>query len=243
MFIKVGIHLDNQNIRAVKKKYSWFRLISGGLFLALFIMIFIQEGTTLISIVNNPDKLDQWLKFYGPFSMIVYVIFLTLLMVLTPIPSETFLFTGGYLYGTVPGTICSILVIGLGTLVAFGVARHFGLPFIEKLLPAKYREKFQSTQQNPFFESILFTLFLIPGLPKDALTYIVGFTTTRVLKSFLIVLIARTPSIIVSSYIGANLREQTYQPLFIGISIISLLLILGFIFKNKILAKSGLGSR
>ncbi len=226
--------MDNQNIRTVKKNYPWYRLIFGGLFLALSIMIFIQEGKTLISIVNNPDKLDQWLKFYGPFSMIVYVIVLTLLMVLTPIPSETFLFTGGYLYGTFQGTICSILVIGLGTLVAFGVARHFGLPFIEKLLPVKFREKFQWIQQHPFFESILFLLFLIPGLPKDALTYIAGFTTTRVLKSFLMVLIARTPSIIVSSYIGAHLREQTYQPLFIGLSVISVLLILGFIFKKRL---------
>lgn len=234
--------MDNQNIRSIKE-YLWYRLIFGGLFLTLFIMIFIREGTSLITIVSNPDRLVQWLKDYGPFSMIVYVIVLTLLMVLTPIPSETFLFTGGYLYGTVQGTICSILVIGLGTLVAFGVARHFGLPFIEKLLPVKFQEKFQSIQQNPFFESILFMLFLIPGLPKDALTYIVGFTTTRILKSFLMVLIARTPSIIASSYIGAHLREQTYQPLFIGLSIISLLLILGFIFKNKILAKSGLGCR
>jgi uncharacterized membrane protein YdjX (TVP38/TMEM64 family) len=226
-----------QKIEAVKK-YSWYKLIFGGLFLVLFVLFCIKEGRSILYIVNNPDRLKEWLELYGTFSMVAYIIVQTLVMVLTPVPSEALLFTGGYLYGTVAGTICSMLVICSGTMAAFGLARHFGLPFIKTLVPVKYWEKFQCIQQNPFIEGILFMLFLIPGLPKDALTYIVGFTTTRISKSFLFILIARTPSIIISSYIGANLREQTYQPLLTGASIIIILLILGLRFKNKILAKT-----
>jgi uncharacterized membrane protein YdjX (TVP38/TMEM64 family) len=218
----------------LKSRYFLFKLVFLGLFFALIIFISIKVAPTLFAIASNPDKLKQWLALYGHLSMLIYIIILTLSMVMSPIPSEALLFTGGYLYGTFSGAACSVMVIFLGTVIAFWLTQSFGLPLVKLLVPAKHLEKSTHILQSPLWDRISFILFLIPGLPKDALTYIVGLTSTKISKSLLIILIARMPSIIISSYIGANLRQQNYQPLLFGLVIVSILLCSGLLFKNKI---------
>jgi len=219
----------------LEKRYTLFKLVFMGLFFARLTFISIKLAPTIFVIASNPIKLKQWLELYGHLSMLIYIILQTMVMVMTPIPSEALLFTGGYLYGTFPGATCSMMVIILGTIIAFWLTQYFGLPLVKILVPSKHLEKSANILQNPLFDQISFILFLIPGIPKDALTYIVGLTTTKPLKSILIILIARMPSIIISSYIGANLRQQNYQPLLIGLVIVSILLFSGLLFKNKIL--------
>jgi len=220
-------------MKSIIKKPFLYRLISLGVSFSLLIFLSVKGGPIIIAMINSPAKLKHWLEFYGPFSMLIYIALLTLVMIMTPIPSEALLFGGGYLYGAIAGAACTWVVISLGTLFSFWLARYFGMPLMKNLIPSKYLQKFDNIQQKPLFDGISFMLFLIPGFPKDALTYVVGLTTTKFLKSLLIILAARTPSIIISSYIGANLREQNYQLLWIELMIVCVLVILGFIFKDK----------
>ncbi|MEQ8201376.1 MAG: VTT domain-containing protein, partial [Syntrophomonadaceae bacterium] len=57
---------------------------------------------------------------------------------------------------------------------------------------------------------ILFLLFLIPGLPKDVLTYAAGATPIDPLQFLLTATVARVPGILLSAYIGSNLYQQDY---------------------------------
>jgi uncharacterized membrane protein YdjX (TVP38/TMEM64 family) len=52
--------------------------------------------------------------------------------------------------------------------------------------------------------TLVFLLFLIPGTPKDLLTYVVPLTRMKLSEFLFITLIARIPSV-VSSTIGGNL--------------------------------------
>jgi Uncharacterized conserved protein len=219
-----------------KQNHFGLKMVLGGLFFALLIFVSVKAGPAIVPIACNPGKFAKWLESYGPFSMAAYIALQALVMILTPIPSEALLFTGGYLYGVIPGAACSLAAISCGTMFAFAVAHHFGMPLVKTLIPSKLWQKFGNIQQNPLLEWGVFLFFLIPGLPKDALTYVVGLTTARISRSLLIVLIARTPGIIISSYIGANLRDQNYLPLFVGLSIVSVLILIGLMLKDKILS-------
>ena len=53
-------------------------------------------------------------------------------------------------------------------------------------------------------------LFLIPGTPKDFLTYFVGLTDMPVILWFLITFIGRFPSILLSSMSGGALESRNY---------------------------------
>ena len=219
-----------------KKQNYLLRMVLLGILLVFISYIFRKAGPLIIATVSNPVKLKYWLKFSGSLSMLFFIILQTITLVMTPIPSEALLLTGGYLFGTIPGAVCSLGGIFLGTIIAFWVARYFGLPLVKKLVPQRLWDKFGNVLQNPLFEPILLIVFLIPGFPKDALTYIVGLTTTKTSKSLIMILIARMPGILISSYIGANLRRQNFLPLIIGLVIVSIVLGAGFLFQAKFAA-------
>ena len=55
---------------------------------------------------------------------------------------------------------------------------------------------------------IVFILFLIPGTPKDILTYICPFTKIKPWQYFLIAVFARIPSVVSSTMLGDNLMQK-----------------------------------
>jgi uncharacterized membrane protein YdjX (TVP38/TMEM64 family) len=80
-------------------------------------------------------------------------------------------------------------------------------------------------------------LFLIPGIPKDTLTYIAGLTPVKPLRFLLISMLGRFPGLWGSAYIGANLQEKDYLPVWIlsGVSVV--LFVAGLLLKDKIIGK------
>ena len=58
---------------------------------------------------------------------------------------------------------------------------------------------------------LVFILFLIPGTPKDIMTYVLGLTNMKLSACLLITSIARIPSVITSTIGGNALGIQDYQ--------------------------------
>ena len=59
-------------------------------------------------------------------------------------------------------------------------------------------------------EQITLLLFLIPGTPKDILTYAAGLTDIPAKRFLLIATFARIPSIVTSVWAGASLRAGNW---------------------------------
>ena len=66
--------------------------------------------------------------------------------------------------------------------------------------------------QNPRrVEKIMLILFLIPGTPKDLLVYISGLLPIKPLRFIIISTVARIPSVISSTFAGANLAKGDWK--------------------------------
>lgn len=70
---------------------------------------------------------------------------------------------------------------------------------------------------------LLFLIFLIPGTPKDLITYVVGLTELKLSSYLLITSLARIPSIVISTIAGSAVAENKYNLalLFFGLSAIT----------------------
>jgi uncharacterized membrane protein YdjX (TVP38/TMEM64 family) len=60
-----------------------------------------------------------------------------------------------------------------------------------------------SKKRNAF----IFLLFVIPGTPKDFITYIIGLTKISIPMYILLTFFARIPSIITSTFAGSSIGE------------------------------------
>ena len=84
---------------------------------------------------------------------------------------------------------------------------------------------------------LLLIFFLIPGTPKDGITYFVGLTDMNLTEFMVMTAFARIPSILSSTICGAFLGEKNW-PLALGVFAATTALgLLGAMLYKKIIAR------
>ena len=205
------------------------------IFIIVIAYVTVKYVPVITQLINKPEKFRDLLFSFGPASILVFIGFQVIQVIIAAIPGEVIQIAGGYVYGIVPGTFYSIIGIMIGSMLAFYIARLLGFALVQKLVPAKDLEKFYFLINSPKAEVATFILFLIPGIPKDVLVYIAGLTPLKAVNFFVISMIARFPGILGSAYIGANLEEKDYTEVII-VSVVAVILFLtGFFLKDKLI--------
>ncbi len=207
------------------------------LFLSVVIYLSFRIGPGITRLVKEPQKFREYLVAYGSSGAFIFVAFQVAQVIVAVIPGEIVQIAGGYVFGTVLGTLYSVLGIFVGSLIVFFITRLLGFSLVKTFVPQKRIERFAFLINSPKSEIAMFTLFLIPGVPKDTLVYIAGLTPMKPLRFLLIATIARFPGLLGSAYIGSNLQKKHYLPVTV-ISVAALILfVIGLLSKDKVIDK------
>jgi uncharacterized membrane protein YdjX (TVP38/TMEM64 family) len=184
--------------------------------------------------LKDPVRLGEYIKSFGSKGVIVFIGFQIAQVVIAALPGEITQLAGGFLYGTFAGTALSYLGITIGMMIAFFFVRLFGMPAVKICLSEQQMEKFKFVVARPNAELLIVILFLIPGIPKDVLTYLAGLTPLNPFRFLLLASIARIPGIFLSSYIGAHLGKQRYVEAIVASVLAAIFFVVGLLFKEKI---------
>lgn len=167
---------------------------------------------------------------YGAFAPLVYIAVYALQIVVAPIPGAALAYTAGYLFGPI-AAVYSMIGILIGSALGFLLARRFGMPLIEKLAPPSWIQHWK----NLAAVNSSFTWFLVMLAPTaDVFYFIAGLTRLSFRRFMLIVLLGRTPGIILSSYLGANFEAFGMQWVFILIGAMLLISLAGNWLRQRI---------
>ena len=104
----------------------------------------------------------------------------------------------------------------LASAVIFALIRRLGRDFVAKFFGEEQLSKYDFLQDSSKLETLVFILFLIPGLPKDLLTYIVPLTPISMANFLVLSTVGRLPGMIASTLIGSSVSNANW-PLIIGI--------------------------
>ena len=158
----------------------------------------------------NAKRIEAFVSSFGPFAAVVFVVLQALQVVFAPIPGELTGVVGGVLFGNIKGTIFSTIGLTVGSVLAFEIARLFGLRFVEKVVKKEYISKFNDfvTHKGLY---ISYILFLIPGFPKDSLCYLLGLTRMKRLDFFLMTFLGRLPGTVILTFQGTALKDARYK--------------------------------
>jgi uncharacterized membrane protein YdjX (TVP38/TMEM64 family) len=206
------------------------------LFAALVIYVSIKFGPAITRLMSRPEKFREFVDANGASSALIYILIQAAHVIIVFIPGEIVQIAGGYAFGTLLGTLYSLIGILLGTLIVFFGTRLVGYAMVRSFVPAKTLEKFDFLINSPKSEIAMFVLFLIPGVPKDTLVYISGLTPVKPWTFLLICLTARFPGLWGSAYIGANLQKKDYLPVWIVSGVALVLFVVGILARDKIIA-------
>jgi uncharacterized membrane protein YdjX (TVP38/TMEM64 family) len=175
-------------------------------------------------VFSSRQNLIDEIKGYGTYSAIAYVAIQALQVVLAPLPGELTGSVAGFFFGGAIGSVLATIGLILGSALAFILGRTFGMPLLNHLSSGRALKKLTPVASEQGVKTI-FLLFILPGFPKDLLTYLVALSPMSFTKFIVISNIGRLPGTILLCYFGQAIFEQ-HWPALIWMSLVSLLFIL-----------------
>lgn len=187
-------------------------------FIALSLISFIAflgVGTVLLwnlfaQFKGDPVAFKAYIESFGMRGRLVFVGIQVAQIVFALIPGEAVELGAGYIFGAWQGFLLCEVGVALASIPIFLLVRTFGRSALHVLVKPEKIESMKFLQHEKRLEIIVFLLFLIPGTPKDVFTYFVGLTKINPWFFVATTLVARIPSILSSTWVGAKLGEQNY---------------------------------
>lgn len=115
------------------------------------------------------------------------------------LPGEPVELASGYAFGFWEGTALCLVASGLATSMIYWATRRWCWKLVGLFFDRSLFDRFSWLKSAKRLELIMLIVFLIPGTPKDFLTYFAGLTNMRFLPVVLIATFGRIPSIVTST--------------------------------------------
>ncbi len=197
------------------------------------ILCWVFFGREVVKVIADPVLLRQWLDQFGPYDELVFILIRSVQTMIKIIPAEPLEIGSGYAWGAGLGMLYCLIGNFIGTLIILALTRRFGRAFVDCFLPANNLQLISFLKNSEKTYALLFFFYLIPGSPKDGLTYLVGMMNVKVVPFLVLTFIARIPSVLSSTLCGSTLAEKQYlisALIFLGTLVLAL--IGGFIYKK-----------
>lgn len=146
----------------------------------------------------------------GPAGFLILLAVQFLQVVVAFIPGEVVQIAAGMIYGPWLGALIIFIGCVISSSFIFILVHKLGMPFVQAMVPKGSMEKFRSFERTGKLNLVVFILFLIPGLPKDVLTYLVPLTDMKLPTFVLLSNLARLPGIVLSTYAASGLATGDY---------------------------------
>lgn len=216
-----------------------------GFALALVIWLIVIDAPAIRFIVRlYRDKhfLKDTVAAWGWLAPLVFVVIQALQVIISPFPGEITGPVGGALFGTTWGVIYSTIGLTIGTVICFGIGRMWGEPLVRPWL-----SEHNWNRMNFIIEAegaiLCLILYLIPGFPKDIISYLFGISPMPFWVFAIVSTLGRLPGTWIGSYFGAHVAEQQYLYAIIFIAIIAALTLPLFYYRHQIIRFLSRGKR
>lgn len=193
-----------------EKQKKW---IAGGgiaLFLLLSGLIFWFAGKPLVRFVSEPEQFRLWVDTRGWWGRLAFVGMVLLQVLVAVIPGEPLEIAAGYAFGFWEGTLLCLAGMTIGGALVFGFVRRFGVKALEIFFSKEKIDNLKFLQNNRRVYLAVILAFLLPGTPKDILSYAAGLTKIRFRHWLWITSLCRLPSLVTSTLGGNALGTESW---------------------------------
>lgn len=157
-------------------------------------------------------------------------------IVIAFIPGGPIQIVSGLLFGPWGGIALFILGTLLSTATVFTLVKRYGDRVVRLFIKDKEWRKYRFLQDEKRLETLIVILFLIPGTPKDILTYLLALTTISCGRFMLLSTAARLPAAFTSVLAGSSIASGSWLHVVILFIVLSVISLGGLIVHRKLMA-------
>lgn len=218
-------------------KNKWKSIIYILLFIFFVMALIVFSKSKYYALFKDPESIKTYIIGFGRLSGLAYFIIHLLQVVVFFLPGEVIEIAGGYIFGIYFGSVLSIFGILAGSFIAYTLGNFFGARLILKIIPKSSIEYFLNNFGNKSVNLAIFIVYLIPGMPKDALAYICGISGIERRDFITYSTLGRIPCIVISSYFGERLGSGDYKMVITITVIMTVIFLVGMIKGDNIIRK------
>ncbi len=193
-----------------------------------YIGILFQDG--------GSDYLREKIQDAGVSGVLILFGVQILQVIVAVIPGEVVQVVAGLVYGTWGGFAIVLIGCAISSTIVYLLVSKLGAPFVQEMVSTKYMDKFREFEKTNKLDVIVFVLFLIPGMPKDVLTYLVPLTDMKLGRFLALSLIARSPAMLMSTFAANGIAQGDYMTSIIIFAIAAIICAVVLVFRDRIIA-------
>lgn len=198
----------------------------------------IAWGPELLAFVSDAPRFRAWVDDAGALSRIAFVFANMAQVVFAFLPGEPLELAAGYAFGFWEGTLWCLVASALGTAAVMLLVRSFGMRIVRLFFSPEKITSLKWLQDSRRFELLLFLCFLIPGTPKDLLTYVAGLGSSSIGRIVALTTVGRIPSIVSSTLAAGAFGDGNYAGAAAVVVLTVTLAAIGVLAYRKLAAKS-----
>ena len=171
------------------------------------------------------EDVVAYLEHYQLESIPIYICLQIMQIVISVLPGQVFQLAAGYMYTFFPALMFALAGALAGTAISFSLARVLGRDFVHLFFGKEKTAYYMHRLNSKKAYILVFLLYLIPGIPKDMVSYVAGISDMKFKPFIILSLIGRLPGMMGSIMIGSMWHKEEY----IGMTILGAAAIIAFI--------------
>ena len=157
----------------------------------------------------RPEAVRGLLDGLGPWGPAAIVGGMAVAIVFSPIPSAPLALAAGAVYGHTWGTIYAVVGAEIGALIAFGLARVLGRPFVAGILPDHLLDEAGGDDRSQWLlAGGVLVARLFPFISFDAVSYLAGLTRLRLSLFAGATLVGMIPMTFLFAHLGGAMTVE-----------------------------------
>lgn len=179
----------------------------------------------------NIHRLKRYIKSYGAFSALVFIILYSLKPVVLIVPASLLSILAGNIFGPFIGFLLSMISCFFAATLGFYLARFLGRSFVNRVLRGKMLTIDGDIGRHGFKIMLIMRLSFV--FPYDALSYASGLTKMKYSDFILGTMLGVAPEMLAYSFMGKHLEKPFSLKFFAPIFIIIAIALITVLFNKK----------
>lgn len=196
--------------------------------------VYVKYGAEIFS-KDAAKEILQVLRSHRSESLAILIIIQAVQVIVCILPGQPIQIAGSYMFGIPGAMITSLVGAAIGVMVSFVISRLLGRSALQVLFGEDRIEYYSEKLNSSRGLLIVFLVYLIPGIPKDLMSYAAGISEIRFVPFIIVSTVGRAPGMMGSILLGYFYRNNDMTAIAILLAVSLLITVICIIKRRDIL--------